>query len=311
MKKFQINVSRNKKEMKRVLILLVIFLTLAGVYFYNASYYVVIRFDELGALTKNMSAYYNGFKVGKIVRIEPDNDFKHTLVKVNITSKNLNLPQNTTVHVENFPNGELYLQFVYPGSPSFNTIKRGDILEGIAPYSIEQFMLGQNISGVTDIVSLHVIKALNATEIANEEINLFFKTTSKLINENKRGIHESVNNTAAMTKSLARMAENLDQTSKNLNETSKNLNAAFDEANLKDTASNIKDSTSNIKETTENIAKATKDIDKTMKKIDDTVTQANATAENLTNMTSGLHGTLSKRFGGMRMMFGTPVKPKK
>ena len=208
------NISKKKKEFRKLLIILIFFLIITGVYIYNSTYYVIIRFNELGPLTKNMVAYYNGFKIGKIVRIEPDNDFKHTLVKVNLFHENINLPQNTTVHVESFPNGELYLQFIYPSSPSFKTIKRGDILEGIAPYSLEQFMLGQNIAGVTDVVSLHVIRALNATEIANQEMTAFFNATSKLIQENSKGINVSVNNTAAMTKSLAQMAENLNQASK-------------------------------------------------------------------------------------------------
>lgn len=294
MTKFSKNILKQKKEIKKSLILLIIFLIAVGIYIYNMTYYVLVRFDELGPLTKNMAAYYNGFKIGKIVRIEPDDDFKHTLVKVNLFDQDINLPQNSTVNVQKFPNGELYLQFLYPNSPAFRTIKRGDILEGIAPYNLEQFMLGQNIAGVTDVVSQQIIKTLNATEIANIEIKIFFQNSSKLINENRKGINTSVNNTAVMTRNLAQAAENL-------NQTSKKLNNALDEKTLKDT-------TINIKETTENVAKATKDIDKTIKKIDDTISHANSAAENLNSITGGINGTLSKKFAGMRLLFGTPVK---
>jgi len=303
MKKILENISKNKEQIKKLLIISVFFLAIAWVFIYNAGFYVIIRFNELGPLTKNMSVYYNGFKIGKIVRIDPDNDFAHTLVRVNLTNENIRLPQNTIVQVERFPSGELYLQFVYPQSPSLRLIKRGDMLEGRAPYSLEQFMLGQNISGVTDIVSIHVIRALNATEIANMEMTNFFKNTSKVVNENRKSINTSVKNTEAMTKSLAQMAENL-------NQTSQKINNSLDESTLRDTTSNIKDSTSNIKLTTEEISKATKDIDKTIRKIDDTITQANEAAENLNHMTSGLNQTFSKKFGGMRVMFGTPIRPK-
>lgn len=296
MKQFLENFFKTDSSIIKILFLLMIFLIILGIYIYNSTYYIIIRFDELGPLTKNMVVYYNGFKVGKIVNIGPDKDFKHTLARVNLTHKNIKLPQNTTVSVERFPNGELYLQFVYPQSPSLRILKRGDILEGMAPYSLEQFMLGQNISGVSDIVSIHVIKALNATEIANQEMKTFFQNTSKLIQENSNGISASVNNTVAMTKSLAQMAENLNQSSKKLNE-------SIDKSILKDTTTNIKD-------TTGNISKATKDIDKTMKKVDDTISQLNATAENLNSITSGINETLSKRFAGMRIIFGTPVQSK-
>lgn len=315
MKKILENIANMDRKLKHILIVLIAILSLAWLYFYHTNYYIVVRFDELGPVSKNMSAYYNGFKVGKIVSIEPDKDFKHTLVKVNLSRRNINLPQNTTVKLETFPNGALYLQFIYPESPSLRIIKRGDIVEGISPYNLEQFMLGQNISGISDIVSIYVIKALNATEIANLEMKNFFQNTSELVKDNHEAITASVNNTAAMTKSLAEMAENLNQTSKNLNLATKNLNNAFDEKTLKSTTSNIKDATSNIKDaatnikdTTANISNATKDMDKTMNKIDSTVSNLNATAENLNCITTGINNTLSKRAGGMRVLFGTPVK---
>lgn len=297
MPKVEENILKKDKKFTKLLGLFLIFAGIIWLYIYNTSFYVTIRFGELGALAKNMPVYYNGFKIGKIVKIEPDVDFKHTIVRVNLDNKNINLPQNTTAKVENFPSGELYLQFVYPKSPSLGKMQRGDLLEGIAPYSPEQFMLGQNISGVTDIVSIHVIKALKATEIANMEMTNFFKNSSKLINENSKEINASVNNTVKMTKNLEQMAQNLNQASKKLNE-------AIDKEILKDTTYNIKD-------TTGNISKATKDIDKTMKKIDDTVSEANAAAKNLNSITSGLNEAMCKRFAGMRVMFGKPLKSKK
>ena len=295
MENFPEKTSKLKKYIKKLVIFLPLILIAVGIYFYTATNYIIIRFDELGPLTKNMAVYYNGFRIGKIVHIGPDKDFKHTLAKVNLTHKNMNLPQNTTVYVERFPNGELYLQFVYPKSPSLKTLKRGDVLEGIAPYSLEQFMLGQTISGMSDLVSLHIIKALNATDIANKEIQLFFKTTSKLIDDNRASLNEAAKNSAAMTKSLAEMAENL-------NQASEKLNNSLDEKTLKNT-------TINVEQTTANIAEATKDLDKTMEKVDKTMAEINSTAANLNSITGGLNQTLSKRFAGMRLLFGRPINP--
>ncbi len=283
-----------KKQGKKILAVFVILLVFAAIYIYNATYYIMIRFDELGPLTKNMLAYYNGFKIGKIVSIKPDKDFKHILVKVNLKEKNLKLPQNTVVYVERFPSGGLYLQFSYPASPSLNFIRRGDLLEGIAPYNVEQFMMGQSVSGMTDIVSVHIIKALNSADATNQEMKVFFELARTLIEQNSKAINKSVNNTSDMTKNLAQMAQNL-------NQVSKKLNNAIDETELKSTTSNIKD-------TTENIANATKDIDKTVKKIDETIVHVNETAQNLNSITNGLNDTLSKRFAGIRMIFGKPVK---
>lgn len=310
MVKLSENLSGRKEGINKFLVVLAIFLAIIGVFLYNKKGYVIIRFDELGPLTRNMSAYYNGFKIGRIVRIQPDKDFKHTLVKVDLNQKDLRLPQNTVVFVERFPNGELYLQFIYPQSPSLRMIKNGDILEGIAPYNLEQFMMGQSISGMSDLVSLHIIKALNGADAANQEMRVFFKVTSKLIKDNGKGISETVNNAAAMTYSLAEMAEYLKLASQNLNQTTKKINDALDTEVLKTSTLNIKDATSNVKITTDNIAKATTDIDKTVKKIDDTISNFNTAAQNLNSITVGINGSLSRRFGGMRVLFGSSVKAK-
>lgn len=290
------NIFEKKQNIRKILLALIFFLIALGLYIYNIQNYVIVRFDELGALTKNMPVFYNGFRIGKVIKIGPDKDFRHTLVKVNLYHKNLDLPKNTTVKVENFPNGELYLQFVYPGSPSFAKIKRGDMLEGTAPYSLEQFMLGQNISGVTDIVSLHVIQTLKTAEEASQEVKKFFNNSSNLIQENRKAIKDSTNNTAVMTKNLAQTAENLNKISKKLDDT-------LDIQTLNST-------TSNVKNTTENILKATEDIDKTAKEIADTVSEVNSTAKNLNAITGGLKDTMGKRFAGIRIIFGTPIQAK-
>ncbi|MDD3435812.1 MAG: hypothetical protein PHC64_01520 [Candidatus Gastranaerophilales bacterium] len=294
MTKFSENISTIIKEITKSLIILIGFIIIIWLYVYSTTNYVIVRFNELGPLTRNMPAYYNGFRIGKIIRIEPDKGFKNTLARVNLIRKNINLPQNTTVNVERFPNGEFYLQFVYPQSPSLNKIKRGEVLEGIAQSGREQFMLGQSVSGMTDVVSEHIVKALNSADAANQEIKTFFRIVSDLVEENNKTIKISVNNTRATTKSLAQMAENL-------NQAAQKINNALDEKALKDTTSNIKD-------TTYNLIKATEDIDKTIKKIDDTMCHVNATAQNLNSITTGLNETLSRKFAGIRLMFGTPVK---
>lgn len=298
------NLQKVFQKIKKILAVLIIIAAFVLIYIHNTEYYIMVRFDELGPITKHMGIYYNGFKVGRIVKIEPDKDFKHTLAKVKLNYKNINLPQNTTVKVQSFPDGELYLEFVYPDSPSLRIIKRGDMLEGIAKYSIEEFMLGQNVSGVSDVVSLHVIRALNSMELANKEIEGLVKITSSLIKDNRSGMKASVDNATAMTKSLAQMADNL-------NQASKKINNAIDEKSLKDTISGVQKTASNLEDASDNIAIATQDFDKTMKKVDDASTHVHTASENLNYMINGLSKVLNKRFAGMRIMFGTPVKKKR
>lgn len=296
MKVFFDKISKLDKGAKKLLIWLVIALVAIAIYIYQSNDYVIIRFDELGFVAKNMNAYYNGFKIGKIISVEPDTDFKHVLAKLRFFHSDINLPQNTIVRVQSFPSGELYLEFVYPQSPSLKPITRGTVLQGIARYNLADFMQGQNISGITDVVTLHVIRTLQATEIANQEIKLFFKNASSIVNDNRRGIKASVNNTEKMTANLA-------QTAANLNDLSEKLDNAIDEKALKQT-------TSNIKETTDNIVKVTSDINTTVQKINDAADEIHTAASHYTSITSGLNDTLSKKMGGMRVLFGSPTKGK-
>lgn len=296
MKKFLDKISNLDRGAKKLLIWLIIALVAVAIFIYQSNNYVIIRFDELGFVAKNMNAYYNGFKIGKVINVEPDTDFKHVLAKLRFFRRDINLPQNTTVKVQSFPSGELYLEFVYPESPSLKPITRGTVLEGLARYSMEEFMQGQNISGITDIVSLHVVRTLQATEIANHEIKMFFQNASGMVNENRRGIKKSVNNTEKMTANLA-------QTAVNLNDLSEKLDNAIDEDALKQT-------TSNIKTTSDNVVQLTQDLDKTVNNINATVDEIHTAAQHLNAVTSGLNTSLSKKFGGMRVLFGTPTKGK-
>lgn len=296
MKKFLDKISKLDSGAKKLLIWLIVAAVAVAFYINQANDYVIIRFDELGFVSKNMNAYYNGFKIGKIISVEPDKDFQHVIAKLRFTHKEINLPQNTTVKMQSFPSGELYLEFVYPESPSLKPITRGTVLQGLARYNVEEFMQGQNVSGMTDIVSLHVIRTLKATEIANHEIKMFFQNASSLVNENRDGVKKSVDNTEQMTANLAQAAANL-------NDLSEKLDNAVDEKALKQT-------TSNVKETTDNVVKLTKDLDKAVENIDDTVCEIHEAASHLTAITSGVNETLSKKMGGMRVIFGTPTKGK-
>lgn len=275
------------KHAKAIFNLLIIVGVLLGLYwvyqtFYE--YYVFVRFKELGPLTKNMAAYYKGFVIGKVTNIGPDDDYKASIVKVVINNENTRLPSNTFVVVQKFPDGQNYLEFIYPDKPALRLMQKGDVLEGIANYSLEQFMHGQTRWGVTDVVSEYTLKALDSADETNREIRMFFKEASEILRENRQSIKQTAQNTEKMTESLAKAAENLNKTSQNFIEISQN-----------------------IKTTTTDINNSTKGMDKTTNKISSILSQIQATATNLNKITAGLLQVLSKRFAGMRIMFGKPL----
>ena len=136
MKNFLKNIGEKRNRISKPFLIMIFLVAAVWAYIYFSTFYIIVRFDELGRISKNMSVYYNGFKVGKIVSIEPDRDFKHTLAKVVFSVKKLNLPDNTKVELKSFPSGELYLQLVYPSSVSLKNLKRGLFSNGLSDVTI-------------------------------------------------------------------------------------------------------------------------------------------------------------------------------
>ncbi len=282
------------KHGKIIINWIVIIIFLSGMYWIYQTffeYHVYVRFKELGPLTKNMPVYYKGFIVGRVRNIGPDDDYKASIVKIIINEKNIKLPANTFVIVQKFPNEQNYLEFIYPDKPSLRFMSRGDILEGIAHFSIEQFMHGQVRMGTSDIVSENVLKALSSAEKTNLALQDFFSTASVILKENRQNIKQTVKNTTVITSSLAQAAKNTSDFTENLVQATQN----------------ISESSKNFKTTTTDVNEATKNLGKTSEKIDSIITDVQQTASNLNKITTGIYRLLCKRFAGVRIFLGRPI----
>ena len=76
-------------------------------------------------------------------------------------------------------------------------------------------------------------------------------------------------------------------------------------------STNIRVATENIKNITSDIKNATKNLDKTVAKIDCTISETKAIASNVKIITGGFCETVSKRFAGLRIIFGKPLNKNK
>ncbi len=308
-----------KKDINISKIILIITIIVGGFFFHNKyfGYYIFAKFEELGPVTKNMPVYYKGFQIGKTEKVSPDDDYRHSIVKINIQQKDTKLPENTYTVVDRFPDGQNYLELVYPDKPALRLMKKGTVIEGKTHYSLESFMRGQAYSGA-DIVSENVSRTLASAEETNKELRNFFSTATDILEDNRDSIKQITTNTAKMTNSFAQMADNLNKTSNKINvalnaNQLKNVgkNIELSSANIMNTTKNTSDTTQNFKSTSENINDATKDIDKIIKKIDATICQAHSTAYNLNVLTNGLNELMNKRFAGLKIFFGKPIDSSK
>ena len=102
---------------------------------------MVIRaeFDDPGYIPKGVIVYYKGVNVGKVSKIYFSPDFKRTVLRMDIYQKNLKLPANVyaAVQMEGIT-GQKHIGIIYPDNPSNKLLADGAVIEGRAPFGIEE-----------------------------------------------------------------------------------------------------------------------------------------------------------------------------
>ena len=268
---------------------------------YNYNMSIIARFSDLGPLYKSMPVYYKGYKVGKTRDIQPSKDYKYTLVYMILYPKHLTLPNNVTAKVQKLDSGGNYIDLIYPGTPSVEFLKTGDIIEGKTAVDIQSFMSAQADSGVLGAITGDLNKALVSLDEAAQSMDYFFEQLGLMVEENRPSVK-------SMTGDAAKSTQNVREITQKINNSITEENASNVVKNVDRSSSNIEEATSNIKNVTENIDKATKDLDKTMKKIDCVAADIKSITAKLNEITRAFKCVLSKRFAGMRVMFGKPME---
>jgi ABC-type transporter Mla subunit MlaD len=251
-----------------------------NVYKHVTVFYVTARFAELGPVSKSMPVYYKGFKVGKTGKIMPDADFKSTDIKI-IFNKDMSiLPANVYAKVKKFEDKKQYLEIEYPETPDEKILTRGSRIEGKTEADINSFMSSQLESGALGAMS----------ENANNTIS----AAKDLMNEITSLVHAARPDILAATK-------NLSQTTEQISDLTTKLNLSAQQKDVNEASTNIGETIANVEQISENINSITAKLNTTMDSV-------NATMFNVQIITSGVNQTLSKRFGGARLIVGTPVQ---
>ena len=111
-------------------------------------------------------------------------------------------------------------------------------------------------------------------------------------------------NVVKASKDLSESTSNFVKISDNAGVTTTNLNEAFNEKRLDTTAKNFQIVSRNVK-------LMTNELNNTLPQIGCTINEVNKVLCNIDEMTEGLNCTMKKPFGGLRLIFGSPVSTKK
>ena len=298
--------------MKKFLILILgAILGIAGFVFLVHSFYnmhITAVFEDLEPFPKNLNVYYKGFKLGRTVRVHPSKDFTETQVEMILNAKNLSLPDNTTAKMKS-KNKKDYIELEYPNAPSITYLKNHSVIEGKKGLNIGDYIDKQAEAGGLDEIKDNLNNTVASAGDTLDALTELFGTANDILKD----IRPSIKITA----------ENLAETSQNLKETSYELNSSLKPKRLSNSFANIEQTTKNIERTTKNFENASLDITKTTSHINtDTIEifdcvianintiidNINVVINNTNDIVIGFQQTLNKRFAGMKIMFGRPLK---
>lgn len=126
------------------IILLLILLTIGVAYYnYRTNTYVTAEFKNLRPFHDRAPIYYNGFKIGRVVKVKPNKNYTATIVTMELHPDDLKLPINISVNLRkerNKWNRKFdYIDVIYPEEPSSFYLKNGDRVSGKTTVEFESY----------------------------------------------------------------------------------------------------------------------------------------------------------------------------
>ena len=282
---------------KLLIIFIAVLISIAGIWYgiYRLNNLKVTAvFDELEPFPHNINVYYKGFRLGRSTRIYPSKDFTQTYVDMNLHMDNFSLPDNITAKVKT-KNKRDYIELIYPDMPSVRYLKNHDKIKGAKGVNFASFIQDQADSGGLDDLSENLSETVEDAGETMKALTDLFHTANDILVDLRPSLKES--------------GENLALASRNLASISIELNNSTGQKRLDNTFSNIELITKNLELTTANTALLTKRADsETVALLNCLISNANKMVLNINDIIKGFKVTLSKRFAGMRLIFGKPLE---
>ena len=283
--------------------LIVVFLLLfigAAYYNYRTNTYVTAEFKNLRPFHDRAPIYYNGFKIGKVVKVRPNADYTSTILTLELHPDKLRLPINIVANLKkerNKRNDKFdYIDIIYPEAPSIFFIKDGDRIAGKTTVELDTYLSNQDPESLDAIKEdfAQTVKNLNVTVQALGDL---FTTLNSMAEDVKPNVVSSSEN-------LNKASAEVVKISGNINSVTGNVNQAFDGKSMDATAVNIQATSKNVKV-------LSSELNRTLPQIQCSINEVNRILSNIDEMTEGLNCTMKKPFGGFRLLFGSPVSKRK
>lgn len=290
----------NMNNIYKSLILIAILLGLGLAYYtYRTNTYITAEFANLRPFHDKAPVYYNGYRIGRVIKVKPNKTYTSTIVTMELHPQDLKLPINVSANLKKEKNRDDkkfdYIDLIYPKEPSQFLLKDGDRISGKTTVELETYLANQ------DPESLEAIKADMAETVKN--LNITVQTLGDLFSTLNSMAQDIKPNVVKASSDLSESSSNLVKVSKNADSFTGNLNSALSEERMNATAKNMQIVSKNVKIMTH-------EFNKTVPQLGCTVSEMNRVLCNLEEMTAGLNCTMKKPFGGLRLIFGSPLGKK-
>lgn len=289
---------------KLLIIFIAVLISIAGIWYgiYRLNNLKVTAvFDELEPFPHNINVYYKGFRLGRSTKVYPSKDFTQTYVDMTLNMDDFSLPDNITAKVKT-KNKRDYIELIYPDMPSVTYLKNKAKIKGEKGVNFASYFQEQADSGNLDDLTDSLSDTVESAGQTMDALTDLFHTANDILVDLRPSLKESGENLVLTTR-------NLTVTTDNLAEISIGLNRSAKPKILDNTFSNIELITRNLELTTSNTALLTKRADsETVALLNCLIKNTNKVVLNINDIIKGFKATLSKRFAGMRLIFGKPLE---
>ncbi|MFA6988565.1 MAG: MlaD family protein [Candidatus Gastranaerophilaceae bacterium] len=285
---------------------------------------IMAQFKNPGPLSTGVQVYYKGIVIGKIKKLEYTNDQKYTLVYLDITDKNLKMPDNSIakIQVEGIT-GQKYIDIEPPYRPSSRFIANNSFIKGKSVFGITDFQYYLQEQVTSGRVN-RILSNIEQTFVSSKKLSKNLEIITSVAADQKQDLKSIFKNGAKTAKNLANASEevkkfssnkqvwkdlegsanNINATTKNLNKMSTDLEDAKIVQNIVTTIKQTNSTVSDVHQLIENMKKAGFNQDK----INSILNNTDKTASNFSCMSSGINKMLAERFLLLKLLFGRPGK---
>lgn len=286
------------KNLSRLaLLLFIIMASLLFLYRIWTYTYLTVEFNDARPVRNKIPVYYKGYRIGKVEKIKPSEDFKTTNVTIVLYPRRLKLPINTTAMLTREKRGESYetdfIDLLYPDNPSEAILRDGDCIIGVTTLDMDNFFSEKAASGELDAITKNVNTLLENLQVTSKALSELMSVLQDTVNENRPSIKE--------------MTTNLAEASNQFKLFSIKLNNSINQQEIQSTFSSLNSSSANFSSTTKNIDKFTESLNSSIPEIRSIISNTDKITDDIETITSGLKCTMSKKFGGLRLFLGKPI----